>query len=158
MTYPDTAPFNSRVSPATDDMAADEWFMSVARDCCAASDVPYASEASGDPNWKPHAWVIAAIRRAYQAGQVDADAKAMLLHEAMSDQHETLQSGMVKSAIAATLEAFADGEMHAMTVDGKRRMSATMNLGAQPTIFDRWDYDVVLHANPSYAVVSITSK
>lgn len=158
MTYPDTAPFNSRVSPATDDMAADEWFMSVARDCCAASEEPCASEASGDHDWKPPAWVITAIKHAYQAGQIDADAKALLVQETMAEQHETLQSDMVKSAIAATLEAFADGEMHAMSVDGKRCMSATLNLGAQPTIFDRWAYDVALHADPTYAVVSITRK
>lgn len=161
MTYPDTAPFNSRVSPATDDMAADEWFMSVARDCCAASEAPYASEASGDPNWKPHAWVVAAIKHAYQAGQIDADAKAMLLQEAMSDQHETLQSGMVKAAIMGVLETMTTEPVHKhmSSANGHPRcdiVSLAIDLDKMPTVDDRWTYEVGTVAN--YAMVTITRK
>lgn len=145
------------------DTSLTTWAKTLARDCAAKSDHPYAKEAENDLKWNAHPWVIEAIKQAYQAGQVDADAKALLVQETMTEQHDTLNTSLVRATIAGVLEAVGNDLVVEHTSDTQRGnhvfcVSTVMNLDAQRTVWDRWDYETTRTEDGKAVELTIVRK
>lgn len=107
----------------------------------------------------PHRWVVEAVMAGIAHGKFIAGQQHQLIEEGQADQHETLQTSLIRAGMAAVCEAVMDGKyIVGPNGSGQRRIAVTINLEAQRTIWDRVELTTARNADETEVIFTVERK
>lgn len=107
----------------------------------------------------PHRWVVEAVMAGIAHGRFLAQQQHQLIEEGQAEQHEGLQTSLIRAGMAAVCEAVMNGDYIAGPNDsGKRRIEVNMNLEAQRTIWDRVELTTARNADETEVIFTVERK
>lgn len=116
-----------------------------------------ASWIDGDKHMPGQALVTA---RAIEAAVMKKlDAKHLAVEEAQAEQHQGLQTSLIRAGMAAVCESILNSDYDICTDDGTRQaISVTIDLEAQRTVWDRVELTTDRTPDEKSVVFTVTRK